>query len=113
MTVVILTKEVFMMSMIHFSRRMRNIYLAALAVILACALCSEPAFAVPVPEGDAVAAVNNWLRDEAGNFRENNGQSVKEVRLYKDGQSGNIGLVILPADDEFWPIQSFGRGVFS
>jgi hypothetical protein len=67
--------------------------------------------------------VNNWLRDEAGNFGEHIGQSVKEVWLYKDGQSGNIGYymvilepngwVILPADDEFWPIQSFGQGVFS
>lgn len=114
-----------MMSMIHLSRRIKNIYLSAVLVMLSvCALLPpEPAFAVTVPEGDVALAVNNWLSDEAGSFGENLGHSVKEVRLYKGGASGNIGYylvilepngwVILPADDEFWPIQSFGRGAMT
>jgi hypothetical protein len=50
------------------------------------------------------------------------GGDIEEIALYRGGISGNVGYylvmldrgwLILPADTDFWPVQTFGSGKMS
>lgn len=82
-------------------------------------MSGNPAFAGPISQGEARSAAQNWLGNESLHMGEALGKTVKEVVAYKGGNSGSIGYylvildkgwIILPADDDFWPVQKFGPG---
>lgn len=81
---------------------------------------SPAAWADAVSEAAARLAASNWLQEKANHMEETLGENIEGVRLYRGGRSGTVGYylvtfspngwMILPADDEYWPIQSFGPG---
>jgi hypothetical protein len=98
---------------------MRKLEFATIAVICALVL-SMPAFGAAIGENQARQAVSNWLYDKSDHFDENLGLCIETVKKYQGGQAGDIGYylvilkpsgwVIVPADDRYSPIQSFGSG---
>jgi hypothetical protein len=92
----------------------RNVSLAVLITLSAL----SPTFSSPVTEADVRTVIINWLIENPNRFGEQLGTDISEIKLYKGGMGGSAGYylvtlepngwVILPADDDFWPIQSFG-----
>lgn len=79
----------------------------------------SPAVARSVSENEARQAVENWLEMKSTHMGENLGNKIEQVIAYKGDRSGAIGYylaildkgwIILPADDTFWPVQTFGAG---
>jgi hypothetical protein len=77
--------------------------------------------AEPVSETDIEIAAKNWVLQNDGNhFGEKLGKEIAQIVRYQKSEEGEVdyylitfepkGWLILPADDEFWPIQSFGGG---
>jgi hypothetical protein len=71
---------------------------------------------------EAQTALNNWLLRDDLHMGESLGKTIINIKFYTDGRSGNIGYyliildkgwVVLPADDRFWPIQTFGSGTMT
>ncbi|MEG1604094.1 MAG: hypothetical protein RR340_10850, partial [Cloacibacillus sp.] len=101
----------------------RAIIIFTVIVILLCPNGYNTAAAAPVTASDANTTVANWLQETENHFGETLGTNIDQIKLYRGGIHGNVGYflvtlspngwVILPADDDFWPIQTFGPGVMS
>jgi hypothetical protein len=99
--------------------RIKNFALVIFAVSIFLIL-PQSVLAAPISEFQARLAVSNWLTAKTAHFGENLGEAISAIKLYRGGQYGNIGYylilleplgwVIVPADDKFSPIQSFGGG---
>jgi hypothetical protein len=106
-------EEGFLMSRVKF-------VVVLFSAIFFAAFVAQVTLADPITEFQARQAVSNLLMHDSSHFGENLGEIVGDVRLYRGGQSGDIGYylvllepsgwVIVPADDRFSPIQSFGSG---
>ncbi|MDO5114766.1 MAG: hypothetical protein Q4D58_01575 [Synergistaceae bacterium] len=101
----------------------RAIIIFTVIVFLLCPNGHNTAAAAPVTESDVNTTVANWLQETENHFGETLGTTINQIKLYRGGIHGNVGYflvtlspngwVILPADDDFWPIQTFGPGVMS
>jgi Ca2+-binding RTX toxin-like protein len=77
--------------------------------------------AEPVSETDIIIAAKNWVLQNDGNhFGEKIGKEIAQIARYNKSAEGEVdyylitfepnGWLIVPTDDDFWPIQSFGSG---
>ena len=92
----------------------------SLLVITFCLIFTKLSHTAPISETQAEFAVSRWLSDKNAHFGENMGATIQTYRKYQGGRYGDTGYylfllqpsgwVIVPADDCFPPIKSFGGG---
>jgi hypothetical protein len=85
-------------------------------------IISQRLDAKAVLEQEVSDVVLNWLQETSYHLNEEMGGNIEKIALYRGGISGNIGYylvilnkgwIILPADTDFWPVQTFGSGKIS
>jgi hypothetical protein len=98
---------------------MRQKGFLSLIVVSLIFIFSSSARAKQISVYEAQTALDNWLSKKELHMGELLGNVIFDIKLYAGARSGNIGYylaildkgwVVLPADDRFWPIQTFGSG---